>query len=105
MGEVLQLAGVVQRENALDDVVPCQLRRKFRRGVAQNEDLSVGAVFPHGERLLQIGNGKPAHAQLPEFLADRLVAVTVGVRLYHRHILGMLRQHALYGANVVLQCG
>lgn len=103
VGEVLELTGIFHGQHALDDVVPCQLRRKFRRRIAQNENLAVRAELAHGKRLFQIGDGEPAHTQFPEFPADRLISVAIGVGLHHRHILGLRRQKLLHGLYIMGQ--
>ena len=104
VGETLQLSGIFQRQHALNDVVPCQFRCELRRRIAQNEDLSIGAKLPDRKGFFQIGNRKPADSQFPELLADRSVAVSIGVRLDYRHKLRLCRQTVLHGLYIMRQC-
>ena len=101
---LLQLLCIVHGQHTLDDILLGELRCIFRRCIAQDENLCFGAVLPYSKSFFQVGNGKPMHAQFPEFPADGSIAVSIGIRLDHCHHFCFWRKLFLYSTYIVFQC-
>ena len=99
-GSGVEGAGVLGGNNALNDIVLGQRICIFRWGIPKNQHVAVRALLPYMQCLIQVGNGKVAHPELVQLLQDLCFAMSVCIRLDHRHDLGIALERGRNGTDV-----